>query len=226
MRKKNAFRTPAVTGLIAKFNETESEYQERIEKHEAEHPEITDVRHTVRTRQFKSPWLMVLRPRELSVKVTHPKFATADELLEGIDMYLEWSHRVSRPVSLIGMARFLGFADRKTMEAFCSKDETLARDPGFKDCWAYARGAVEHYTLESAMTGSLSPNVAKLVLTHHGYNDQPTDSDDPAANLRINQKFLASLGANAAVQIRTGGDKSAKAAISEDSHATEPPSGT
>lgn len=193
-----------VPGLIAKFNDSEDEYQGRLTEYEANHPELVEARQCLRKGKASSPYLTVIRPRMRGVRVDHPKYATAEELYEAIDLYAEMAYRAQRPLTMIGLARCVGFWDRRSLEAFCMKDETLARDPEFRGCWSYAKGLVEHFTVEEALAGRLASFAAKLMLNTFGYTDQAQDPDDPAANLRINEKFLASLGAGGAIQIRHG----------------------
>jgi hypothetical protein len=201
-------------GILQKFIEREEGYQERLTEYEKEHPEIPELREDIRHGRHKAPYMMVLRPRFRGVALYHAKYATSDEMIEAMDMYVEWSHRNDRPVTLIGMARFLGFTTKEAMMEYSmpprvntSTDEmgAVKRDPGFRTAQEYARGIVEQYTLERALDGKIPPAIARIVLAMHGYTENAGAAmDDPSRNLQINADFLKALGPEGVVQIKRG----------------------
>lgn len=95
-----------------------------------------------------------------------PKFSTPEEFDEMVDQYVADCETQSAPMTLPGLALFLGFADKSSLYQYQKR-------PGFEGSVRRARTLIEEYVVKR----SLGRNAAGAIflLKNMGY----TDRQDP-----------------------------------------------
>jgi hypothetical protein len=178
------------------------------------YPEIAQLRQAVDGNKTQSPLLFAFRPRGIRGGNT-AKYETAADMLQAVDMYAEHCYMNKRPMSLIGMARCLGFSAWNHMQEYggpAASEHTPStathhlRDPAFAQVILYAKGLVENWLVTSMLDGTAPLNGAKFLLASHFGYSETADSTDRQP-LTIRKDFIESLGSGGAVVIKKGDEK-------------------
>jgi hypothetical protein len=150
-----------------------------------------------------NPLLVSLRPIPPGKTPAPPAWDTPDEIMFAVQHYLVYALDADRPVTPIGLARFLGFANWKEFETF-------AHDERFEQSnmlWVleWAKGSVELYMTEAILKGTIRDAAAKPFLAAWFGMDDPQGGKTAPA-LTISKDFLNALGVGGTVAVRGGDD--------------------
>ena len=150
-----------------------------------------------------NPLLVSLRPIPPGKPPGPPVWDTPDEIMFAVQHYLVYALDASRPVTPVGLARFLGFATWKEFESFAHEERFENTNMGWVLEWA--KGSVELYMTEAILKGDIRDAAAKPFLAAwFGMDDAQGGKNTPA--LTISKDFLNALGVGGTVAVRGGDD--------------------
>jgi hypothetical protein len=151
-----------------------------------------------------NPLLVSLRPIPPGKPPGPPVWDTPDEIMFAVQHYLVYALDASRPVTPVGLARFLGFATWKEFESFAHEERFENTNMGWVLEWA--KGSVELYMTEAILKGDIRDAAAKPFLAAWFGMDDPGGSGKTAPALTISKDFLNALGVGGTVAVRGGDD--------------------
>lgn len=98
------------------------------------------------------------------------KFNSAEQFDRKVDQYVKHCNQQDEPLTVPGLALFLGFADKSSLYQYQKRD-------GFEDSVKRARTLIEQYLVKRSMLGN--PAGAIFILKNMGYSDKQELRTEP-----------------------------------------------
>lgn len=169
--------------------------------------------------QVDNPLLVTLQPIPPGRTPAPPKWDSPDEVMLAVQQYLVYALDADRPVTPIGLARFLGFATWKEFENFAHSERFEESNMVWVLEWA--KGSVELYMTEAILQGRIRDAAAKPFLAAWFGMDDPTGTGKTAPSLSISKDFLNALGVGGTVAVKGGDYVAPQVSSPETSHAQQ-----